>query len=84
MTMQILKKGGGGNESHAPSCGTVALMVLGQFRKLAKDHKGYGSAATMPHAPVNRIFNKTRTLTSCFCISLVLESLSRRKVGQYN
>jgi hypothetical protein len=42
------------------SCGTVALMVLGQFsdicgpmynvwsayiRKLAKDHKGYGSAA---------------------------------------
>jgi energy-converting hydrogenase Eha subunit G len=38
------------------SCGTVALMVLGQFsdicglwsaniRKLAKDNKGYGSAA---------------------------------------
>ena len=38
------------------SCGTVALMVLGQFsdicgllsaniRKLVKDHKGYGSAA---------------------------------------
>jgi hypothetical protein len=35
------------------SCGTVALMVLGQFsdicgpniRKLAKGHKGYGSAA---------------------------------------
>ena len=35
------------------SCGTVALMVLGQFsdiwsaniRKLAKDHKSYGSAA---------------------------------------
>ena len=41
------------------SCGTVALMVLGQFsdiyrsanvRKLAKDHKGYGFAAKMIHA----------------------------------
>jgi hypothetical protein len=30
-----------------------------------------------------RIFNKTHTLTSCFCISLVLESRSRRKTGQY-
>jgi hypothetical protein len=31
------------------SCGTVALMVLAwsaNIRKLAKDHKGYGSAAT--------------------------------------
>ena len=38
-------------DNSARSCGTVALMVLGQFsdaniRKLAKDHKGYGSAAT--------------------------------------
>ena len=38
------------------SCGTVVLMVLGQFsdifrpRKLAKDHKGYGSAASWSSA----------------------------------
>ena len=43
---------------HTASCGTVTLMVLGQFliwsaniRKLAKDHKGYGSTAkTRPQA----------------------------------
>jgi len=50
------------------SCGTVALMVLGQFsnicgpqiktaniRKLAKEHKGYGSAAKVFSATFNII-----------------------------
>ena len=43
------------------SCGTVALVVLGQLsdicrsaniRKLAKDHKGYGSAANLSVDPI--------------------------------
>lgn len=42
-----------------PSFGTVALnMVLGQFsdiiRKLSKDHKVYGSAATVAPSVVNK------------------------------